>query len=415
MSPGDVLWILAFAAVSLVGLAASRRFFGHWFTPLSIYTGMNCGSLALYHLRVLDLIRLSELTYGLAFGSIALFAAGTLSAAGWRPIRIDPAASRRRDASHLDAFYYITASIATVGWMLALAIMVSRYGLGGLLSNVWRLQGEFQMQFIGNLNLIGILVAPTYLIKRFYGVRRRIDDLVLLSCLLGLLLAGIKSYITISAIAALMVWGACRPDRFRATHMMLALAALLAFFVVYTQTIDIYTPESYDTEGSEGRVAPLQRPYLYIVGSWPALTAVIAGEAEPPPRFGHVLLQPVWKVLAGLGAVKPHPSLLPFVSIGITEFNVYAFAGEVYWDAGLWTALLMSWLLGFLATRAYLVARVAAYWGHALIYALVGYGVFMSLFAYFYTFNFVLLLSYTWFLGFFVLRGGIFVDRRRLG
>ena len=51
----------------------------------------------------------------------------------------------------------------------------------------------------------------------------------------------------------------------------------------------------------------------------------------------------------------------------------------------------------------------------ALIYALVGYGVFMSLFAYFYTFNFVLLLSYTWFLGFFVLRGGIFVDRRRLG
>ncbi len=415
MSLGDVLWILVFVAVALGELTVSRQFFGHWFTPLSIYTGMNCGSLALYHLRILDLIRLSEKTYALAFGSIALFAAGALSAAGWRSIRFGKAADRRRDASHLEAFYYVTATIATIGWMLALAIMVSRYGLGGLLSNVWRLQGEFQMQFIGNLNLIGILVAPTYVIKRFYGVRRRLDDLVLLSCLLGLLLAGIKSYITTSAIAALLAWSVCRPERFRAVHLLLALLVLLGFFVIYTQKIDIYTPESYDAEGTEERVAPLQRPYLYIVGSWPALSAVIGGEAEPSPRAGHVLMQPAWKVLPILGAAETIPSLLPFVSIGITEFNVYAFAGEVYWDAGPRASLLMSWLLGFLATRAYVAARVAAYWGHALLYALVGYGVFMSLFAYFYTFNFVLMLSYAWVLGFFALRGGVFIDRSRRG
>ncbi len=413
MSGGDVLWILLFAAVALVGLAASRRFFGHWFTPLSIYTGVNCGSLALYHLRVLDLIRLSEQTYALALGSVALFAVGSLGAVGGRSIRFDGAANSRRDVAHLSAFYYVTATIATLGWGLALAILVSRHGLGGLLASIWRLQDEFQMQFIGNLNLIGILVAPTYVIKRAFGARRRLDEVILVSCLLGLLLAGIKAYITISVVAAILAWSVCRPDRFRAAHMLLVLAVLLGFFVVYTQKIDIYAQEGYDAEGGAGVVAPLQRPYLYIAGSWPALSAVAAGDVEPPPRPGHVLLQPVWKLLSALGAAPAIPTPLPFANIGVTEFNVFSFAGEVYWDAGPWAALLMSALLGFVSTLMYVRARTTAYWGHLLVYALVGYGVFMSQFAYFYTFNFLLLMIYACGLGFFVLRGGVFVDRGR--
>jgi len=415
VSLGDVLWILAFAAVSLAGLAASRRFFGHWFTPLSIYTGVNCGSLALYHLRVLDLIRLSSETYALALGSIALFAVGALGAIGGREVRFEDPATRRREVAHLSVFYYVTAAIATLGWGLALAILVGRYGFGGLLASVWRLQDEFQMQFIGNLNLIGILVAPTYVIKRAFGARRRLDEVILVSCLLGLLLAGIKAYITISVVAAILAWSVCRPDRFRAVQMMTVLAVLLGFFVIYTQKIDIYTQEGYDAEGGSGMVAPLQRPYLYVTGSWPALSAVAAGEVPPPPRPGHVLLQPVWKLLSAVGAAPALPTPLPFANIGVTEFNVYSFAGEVYWDAGPWAALLMSALLGFVSTLAYVRARTAAYWGHLLVYALVGYGVFMSQFAYFYTFNFLLMMAYACGLGFFLLRGGVLVDRRRRG
>lgn len=413
MSGIDILWILAFTAIALVGLAASRQFFGHWFTPLSIYTGVNCGSLALYHLRILDLIRLSSETYALALGSIAMFAVGALGAVGGRSIRFPDAATRRRDVTHLATFFYITAAIATLGWGLALAILVSRHGLGGLLASIWRLQDEFQMQFIGNLNLIGILVAPTYVIKRAFGVRRRLDEVILVACLLGLLLAGIKAYITISVVAAILAWSVCRPDRFRAGHMLAMLAVLLGFFVIYTQKIDIYTQEGYDADGGASMVAPLQRPYLYVVGSWPALAAVAAGEVVPPPRPGHVLLQPAWKLLSALGAAPALPTPLPFANIGVTEFNVYSFVGEVYWDAGPWAALLMSALLGFVSTLAYVRARTAAYWGHLLVYALIGYGVFMSQFAYFYTFNFVLMMTYAYGLGFFLLRGGVFVDRRR--
>jgi hypothetical protein len=73
----------------------------------------------------------------------------------------------------------------------------------------------------------------------------------------------------------------------------------------------------------------------------------------------------------------------------------------------------MSALLGFVSTLAYVRTRAAAYWGHLLVYALVGYGVFMSQFAYFYSFNFVLMMAYACCLGFFALRGGVFVDRRR--
>ncbi|MBK6899698.1 MAG: hypothetical protein IPH09_10630 [bacterium] len=50
--------------------------------------------------------------------------------------------------------------MATMGWILPLAVILARYGPGHLLVNLWILQYEFQMQFLGYLNLVGILVFP---------------------------------------------------------------------------------------------------------------------------------------------------------------------------------------------------------------------------------------------------------------
>ena len=89
--------------------------------------------------------------------------------------------------------------------------------------------------------------------------------------------------------------------------------------------------------------------------------------------------------------------------------------GTLYWDWGVVGALFASWLLGYASTLLYLRAKQASYWGHVLMYGLVGYGVFLSPFMYFYRFNMLVKMIFVFVLGFVVLRGGVLVDRRRHG
>lgn len=412
MSAADITWVFLLSILCFLSIQISRYYLGHWFSPLSIYICGNAGSLGLYHLRWLDLIPLSLATYGLALASMALFTLGSLLAVGWRPLRVGERAPQPYDSKGLDLFFYVTAILANVGWLLAAALVTLRFGIAGVIANLWLLQNEFQMQFIGYLNLTGILVAPTYVIKRAFGSRRPLDHVLLGLALVGLILAGIKTYITVSVIAAGLAWSVSRPRRFRGRHAALGFCGLLVFFVIYTQHIDVFVHKEYPGSEISSKVPWLQRPYLYAVGSWPALETLFQGEVAPPRRFGHVVLEPLWKILSGLGIVPAYPRPLPFTQIGADMFNVYSFVGEIYWDVGLWPALLASWLLGILATRLYYRARVGRYWGHRLVYAVFGYGVFLSLFQCAYSFNMMYLLTYTYVLGFVVMRGGVLVNRK---
>jgi oligosaccharide repeat unit polymerase len=415
MTGTDLLWLLALVGGCLVSTRLSRLFLGHWFTPLSIYTCANLGSLALYHLRFFEMQVLTLPTYGLALGSVSLFAAGSLTACGWRVRWVAPNWDCRVDASGLDTFFYVTAGIANLGWIVAVGILVVRFGIGGLLGNLWLLQGQFQMQFIGYLNLLGILVAPTYLLKRFHGhadAHQLLDLLLLVGALLGLLLAGIKSYLAFAGVATGLAWSVARPRSFRARHIAVVLLVLLSFFVFYNEQIDVFVHKEYRASGVFAHVPWLHRPYVYIVGSWPALENVFRGQVAPPSRFGHIIFEPVWKTLSGLGLAEQYQSQKPFTNIGPEMFNVYSFVGEVYWDVGLVAALLFSWLLGAVSTWLYRRARSCAYWGHRLIYAIFGYGVFITLFSYVYDFTTYFLLLYTYGIGFVALRGGVFVRRR---
>ncbi len=416
MTPLDFTWIVGLAVVMLAAAAESARRYGDWFAPLTVFVGVNAGSLALYHLRLLGLNPVSPATHALVLGSFLAFLAGTRLAAG----RGSLAAMRERivpvETSGLDPFFLLTGLLSTVGWVVALAILAATHGLGVIISNVWMLQNTFQMQFIGYLNLLGILVAPLYAIRRASGRTGPLDLLLLASSVLGLLLAGIKSYMFYAALSALLAWSACRPGSVRLRHVMGGMGLLIAFFVAYTAKVDVFVADAYEGAGGLGELTFLQRPYLYIVGSWPALESVLHGLADPPPRLGFVVLQPLWKILGeGLGLIEPIPPALPFVHIGVEGFNVYSFLGEVTYDLGWVAGLALSGLLGFFSTKAYATARLTGSWRHALVYGVVGFGVALSSFMYAYRFNVMVLLLYVYVIGFVVLRGGVLVDRRRRG
>ena len=382
MSPADFAWLPLFLALGLGGLAASRRLYGHWFTPLSVFLGINSASLFMYHLRIVELSDVSLLTHLVVLSALGVFSLGAMIATPARGT-LAGLESRRRsvDARNIAEFFYITAILATLGWLIAAGILVGRFGLGILLRNVWMLQLTFQMQFIGYLNMIGILVLPTFVVKGGVGTLRWYDFLFLLSAVLGLMLAGIKAYLVYSILAGLMAWSTVRPDRFRFSYFASGMAVLLVFFVIYTAKVDVFAVETFARNEGADRVAVLLRPLVYFTGSWPAMDNLVTGQMEESLHFGAVTLQPIWKILGeGLGLVDPVPFALPFTFIGATPFNVYSFFGEVYWDWKWPGVLVFSFLLGILSTRLYLRARLWSYWGHTLIYAIIGYGVFFDLF-----------------------------------
>jgi oligosaccharide repeat unit polymerase len=148
-------------------------------------------------------------------------------------------------------------------------------------------------------------------------------------------------------------------------------------------------------------------PYLYFVGSWPALDFIIDGSIDDLPRLGTFVLQPMWKLLGAVGVAEYSHLYQPFVSIGKFTFNVFSLIGEVYWDLK-WPGVLgVSLLLGLVNTRLYLRIWSSGYWGHVMVYAVVVHGLFISFFSFIYTFNIYVLLLYIYLVGFVFLRGGI--------
>ncbi|MBK9775537.1 MAG: oligosaccharide repeat unit polymerase [bacterium] len=279
---------------------------------------------------------MSVLVHAIVLSCLGAYALGCTLAVGRRPP--PPEAVRTRvDTRGLNSFFMVTAGIATFGWMVAAFILVTRRGgIGMLLSNLWLLQDEFQMQGIGYLNMLGILVLPTFVIKRACGCRGRLDWLLAASAIVGLLLAGIKGFVFYSVLTAIVTWSLARPDRFRPRHLLVTLAVLLGFFVAYNAKVDIFVSDIVTAgNGWFAKFPQLHWPYLYFVGAWPAMQNMVDGQVGPPAIFGAVTLNVLWKPAGDLlGLIESVPFSLPFSDIGATLFNVYSMFGILYQE---WT------------------------------------------------------------------------------
>ncbi len=413
MSALDFFWLLVFAPLIFLSVALSRRLFGHWFTPLSIYIGINSLSMSAYHLRLLEMPDVSVLVHVLLLSSFAMFGLGVMLAAGRRIRAPESAAAGQRDQTGLKFFFYTTVVLSALGWMTQGAMLVSKMGLAALIRNIWVLQGEFQVQFIGYLNMIGILVLPVFVLRRLLGPVRKLDYALVVVSLMGLLLAGIKGYMIYSVFGGIYVLSVARPDKFRLSHLFGGVAVILVFFIFYAAKVDIFSKDFYVGTGLMKYLSALHMPYLYFVGSWPAMDFIVDGTVPDLPRLGTFVLQPVWKLLGTAGVVDYAPLKQPFVSIGKFTFNVFALPGEVYWDLKWPGVLLVSLGLGLITTRLYLRACRLGYWGHVIIYSIMAHGLFISFFSFIYTFNVYVLLLYVYLMGFVVPRGGVLVQKER--
>lgn len=406
MNISDILWILFFLFIGAGSVKLSLSWYRQPISPLSVFLGINCLSLTLYHLRLVRLNDLSGTTYAIIIISFISFFLGTSL--------FIPRRTKRKNGTAwvvntkgLDTFFYISSIISTIGWVLPLNSLINRYGISFLFNNPWILEPEFQMQYIGYMNVVGIAVLPAFVLRNSLRKCGWPDILLVLLSLIGLTLAGIKTYLVFAIIAGILIYALLRLNRLALRYSLLIVIGftiILVFFVSYDANIDIFREVQLPGSSFPEQLSFLEHPYVYFAGSWPAMDALVTQPVPPAqPIFGYVTLQPIWKLLGdGLKIIEPVPPYLPPVDISATDFNVYAFIGEIYWDFGLLGVTLLSFLFGSLITKLYIKAKSSGVWIDKLLYSLVSYILAISFFAYFLKFETVVLLCYVFFVGKFV-------------
>lgn len=398
--------ITNFMAFILLGLLSSASFYfsrlmyGDYVAPVGIFIGINLASLALYQLNLIPLIPVSAQAYTLIAASLFSFLVGALMASPSIVLTGKPLVRKNlfgkcvKTPRGINLFYYLTASLGIAGFVLFVTAVVPP----GWWANLRMLQGNYIFPYhLGYLMVAGTLTMPTFVLLTL--ARHRIT-LVSVCFLLGnvfaLALCGIKSYLVIGVATSLLAYSTACPGRIRIKHLALLAACLVGFMVLYNHFIDVFVSHEYPGSDFPAALSFLERPYLYIVGPWSAMSVVMA---NPPiqAHWGQVTLLPVWKLLGpgGLGIKERVAKYLPFVNIGASDFNTYSLIGEVYWDYGWLGALLICFFLGFVSTRLYLVAHKRGNWILYLLSGIFSYGLFISFFAYYYRDNIVFLLLYT--------------------
>jgi len=393
--------------------------YGDYFAPVGLFIGINLASLSLYQLNLLPLTNISFQTYTLIAVSLFSFLVGVIMASpfftlkGKTLVKQDLFGKHSREAPKgLTLFYYFTASLAIAGWIFYITVIVPP----GWRSKLWVLQGQVVPNHMGYLLVLGALVPPTFVLLALARQRITLPSVFfLLGDLIILGLCGIKTYLVIGLATSLLICAMSRLGRVGVKHLAIITIIFTGFMVIYDRFIDVFVQAQYPGSRFPIALSFLEKPYLYIVGSWPAMSAVMANPPAPA-HWGQVTLEPYWKILGpgGLGIMERVSPYLPFVNIGGGIFNVYSLIGELYFDYGWLGSILGCFFLGFISTRLYITARKHRSWILHLLSAVFSYGLLISFFLYYYRSTLIFLLLYTLIAGWLSKRLSIVLKWRKI-
>ncbi|MDH7578550.1 MAG: hypothetical protein QHH75_12230 [Bacillota bacterium] len=287
MSVINFLGFISLGVLSYTSFRFSRLVYGDYFAPMGIFIGINLASLSLYQLNLLPLTPVSAQAYALIAASLFSFFVGVLMASpffalkGRQLIGQDVFSRCVKASKGIGLFYYLTASIGIAGWIYYVTVIVPP----GWLSNPWMLQGEYVFPYrLGYLLVSSALVPPTFVLLTL--ARRKVtfpSVFFLLSNVFTMSLCGIKTYLVIGLATSLLVWSAANPGRVRVKYLAFLAVCLVGFMALYDHFIDVFAPRQFPGSKFPPVFSFLEKPYLYIVGPWSAMTLVM----ENPPLQAH--------------------------------------------------------------------------------------------------------------------------------
>lgn len=419
MSIISLLAFISLALLSYISFYFSRLVYRDYFAPVGLFIGINLASLSLYQLNFLPLTHISFQAYTLIAVSLFSFLVGVLMASPSFALKGKPLIRQDLFSKHekflnkgLTLFYYFTASLAIAGWIFYITVIVPP----GWWSKLWILQGQLIPHHLGYLIVLGTLVPPTFVLLALARHRITLPSVFFLfGGLIALGLCGIKAYLVIGLVTSLLIWAMARLGRVGVKHLAIITIIFIGFMAIYDRFIDVFVQAQNPGSRFPIALSFLERPYLYMVGSWPAMSVVMANPPAAPVQWGQITLGLFWKILGprGLRIIEKVSPFSLFVDIGVSKFNVYSLVGNLYLDYGWLGAILGCFFLGFISTRLYIIARKRRTWILYLLSAIFSYGLLISFFAYYYGSILIFLLLYTLIVGWLSERLSILLKLRK--
>lgn len=398
----DLLAALVFFVLSYASFRASLTIHGSYVAPIGLFWGINLASLGFYHLRMLPFISLRVEAYVLIMMSFLSFGIGVLISSVILDFsRKDIQQNRGKallDNRGISAFYYLTGVLGIIAWVYYITQIVPQ----GWSTELWRLQGTGKEEYImpyksGYLMMLNALVPPLFVLLVCRKHRISIASVfILVGALLALIFSGIKSYFMVGALVALLIFALIRPKSVNLSYLALFFLSTIGFMILYDRYVDVFGSRGFYGSRFTSGLHFLERPYLYISGSWAALSKIITIPPQPE-IFGQASLEVLWKILGpgGLKILETRVSqYLPFVNIGPTVFNVYSLIGELYWEYGWFGPLSVCLILGGISQVLYVSVLRHRNWIRWIVYGVFAYGLLISFFLYYYRSTIIFLLIY---------------------
>lgn len=370
------------------------------FSPLSVFVGANLASLALWHFKLFELVGLSNNVYLILMLSIVAFWLGAVLVAPecWLT-RKEKQVPQDIQVSNkiINKIYWGVVAISTIGWISQLWLFVEAHGVLAIWTNPYSLQKEFQVKYLGYLNLIGALALPVYVLLHKKKTASWVTFFGTCAAFIGLLLAGIKSYLIMSLVMSFFVYTVTSNQRRQRAALLYGIGIvliLLGFFVLYDNVVDVYDGGNLAAANNGIWLDSISRPYIYLVGGWSGFS-VITERSTAIPHVAYFSLSWLWKILGSwLHFMDPVPDYSPFSEVGenvSVRTNVYTFIGSLYWGIGPIGAVSASMFWGVVSTKLYVLARKKRTIGLVLISSLIMYCLFLSFFTYYFRFNILFL------------------------
>jgi oligosaccharide repeat unit polymerase len=352
--------------LAIVGLIASKKMLGDYFTPPAIYNFFWSFALGLLELDLVsydplrgEVWRVIGISYVAFMGGCFIVFSYAMSKGYWKTAQPQ---FEYLDPKKFERVLLVLFAIGLLGFAIQFVHLMATVGLGTFLSDPQHArETHTNVKYLGFFNILNVanfVLAAIYLL--LYKKPSRWVVLIMVVALVTTLFTTDRTRFFYMVIWTFYAGAYCMYRFNLQVKTVLAglgtFALLLLFFLGIAK---LYVKEAFEDNMEFINVpqeyAPLIDPYIYITGSFPVLQAFLEDDREL--SYGKLTFEPYVKVMElFMPTVEREKLVGKFYRVPI-ELNVCTYLEPYYRDFGIIGAIIGPLLTGLLCCMVYVSMR----------------------------------------------------------
>lgn len=394
MSPLLVLGCLAIAALAVL---ISARFFGHPFSPFSVFYGAWFGALGLYNLNWISYTPVRGPAWTLIALSLLSFGVGWLIPyLRWdsRDIQPPELVVQQVSAERLRIAIFVCFVLGVIGTVAFLAAVRSTVGLAAFIEAPGEVRTamakggglEEPLKIFDWLH-VAIVVFCSFYLFAMKSRRSRWVWPVLAFSLSALFLMEDRTHFFYAACwAGFVLLHSMRITAKKIVVLMAVAAGLLLsqflLVAVWLGKVAENNPALVASANVQDAMIFILSPYMYITESFPSLQVYM--DSAPASTHGSMTFYPVFRMINFVDPTLEPPAIVAEPVDIPSESNTFTWLHQFYTDFGTAGAILGPWFIGVLTSAVYFhMLRARTFYStlmNGLFLYCLGLSIFVNLF-----------------------------------